>query len=343
MESRAPAPNQAGDRGRSRARWWMGLIKAALGVALLAALLVWGRIDLKALAALADAPSAVVIAIGLLLAQIPLAALRWGILLRAFGVAIPFGKLLHFVSIGLLAALFLFGPAGGDAVRGLYAWRAVGRGGGRVAASVLADRLFGLFALLSIALIFSLFNWHWMRQVPALAVLGTSLFLVFAAGMIGAGALFVAPRLTRPIEVALSRWPRAAELAMHLGSLILMLRTNPLRLGAAFGLALLLQIFCVVAVVVLAQAIKIGSLGVTDYMFAVPLTLVVNSLPITPNGLGVGEIAFDQICRWLEAVPSDAAYSSIFFAFRSVSIVVSLIGLVSFVIYRKAARLEPTQ
>ena len=53
-------------------------------------------------------------------------------------------------------------------------------------------------------------------------------------------------------------------------------------------------------------------------MFAVPLTLVVNALPLTPSGLGVGEAAFDQICRWLEPVPSGAAYSTFFSPFESV-------------------------
>jgi uncharacterized membrane protein YbhN (UPF0104 family) len=72
-------------------------------------------------------------------------------------------------------------------------------------------------------------------------------------------------------------------------------------------------------------------------MFAVPLTLVANALPLTPSGLGVGEAAFDQICRWLEPTPSGAAYSSIFFAFRLVSTLTCIPGLISLAIYRNAA------
>jgi glycosyltransferase 2 family protein len=74
----------------------------------------------------------------------------------------------------------------------------------------------------------------------------------------------------------------------------------------------------------------------------VPLTLVANALPLTPNGIGIGEAAFDQICRWLEPVPSGAAYSSIFFAYRTISMLASLPGLVSFVIYRNKTASDPS-
>ncbi len=93
----------------------------------------------------------------------------------------------------------------------------------------------------------------------------------------------------------------------------------------------------------LAEAIKIGMLSAVDYMFAVPLTLIVNALPLTPSGIGVGEAAFDQICRWLEPTPSGAAYSSIFFAFRVVSTLTCIPGLISLALYRNAARSSPMQ
>jgi hypothetical protein len=71
----------------------------------------------------------------------------------------------------------------------------------------------------------------------------------------------------------------------------------------------------------------------------VPLTLVANSLPLTPNGIGIGEAAFDQICHLMERVPSGAAYSSIFFALRAVSVLASLPGFVSFALYRNEDKL----
>src|SRR6516162_1424042 len=326
MESRAPALKQT-DRVLARRRLWTNLAKTALGVTLLAALVFWGRIDLNVLLELAAAPWAVATCLALLFLALPLAALRWGIFLRALGVSIPFVNLFHFVAIGVLTNVLLLGSAGGDAVRGLYAWRALGRSGGRVAVSVLADRLSSLFAVLFISLAFSLFYWRQMQQVPALAALGMSIVVAAVASVAGACLLFAAPDLTRPIEARLSRWPMLVDLLAQARGMILMLRTEPFSLLAAFALALATQILTVFAVAV----------------FAVPFTLIVNALPLTPSGIGVGKAAFDQICRWLEPTPSGAAYSSIFFAFRVVSTLTCIPGLISLAIYRNAARSNPMQ
>jgi uncharacterized protein (TIRG00374 family) len=338
MKSRAPALEQAASRALARRRWWSSLARIALGLAMLAALVFWGQIDPRALLELSAAPLAVVICLVLLCVALPVAALRWSILLRALGVSIPFVNVFHFVAIGLMANVLLLGSAGGDAIRGIYAWRALGRSGGRVAVSVLADRLFALFAVLFISLAFSLLHWHHMQQVPALAALGISIIAAATACVIGTCILFAAPNLMRSLELVLSRWPLIAKLFVQVHQLILMLRSNPLSLLAAFALALVTQILTVFGVLVIAEAIKIGVLRLADYMFAVPLTLIVNALPLTPSGIGVGEAAFDQICRWLEPTSSGAAYSSIFFAFRIVSTLTCVPGLISLVIYRKSAR-----
>jgi uncharacterized protein (TIRG00374 family) len=342
MESRAPALKQT-DRVLARRRLWTNLAKTALGVTLLAALIFWGKIDLNVLLELTAAPWAVVTCLALLFLALPIAAFRWGIFLRALGVSIPFVNLFHFVAIGILTNVLLLGSAGGDAVRGLYAWRALGGSGGRVAASVLADRLVTLLAVVFISLAFTLLYWRYMKQVPALAALGTSIIVVAAACIMAICMLFAAPDLIRPLEVALLRWPLLANLLVQMRQIILTLRRSPLSLMAAFALALVTQVLTIFAVLAVAEAVKIGVLSAADYMFAVPLTLIVNALPLTPSGIGVGEAAFDQICRWLEPIPSGAAYSSIFFAFRVVSTLTCIPGLISIAIYRNTARSGPMQ
>jgi uncharacterized protein (TIRG00374 family) len=340
MESREQARAKTHSRASTLRSWLIGLAKMALGIALLVALVVWGQIDLRSLLQLT--PFAVATCLAILLLSIPVAAVRWAILLRVVGVSIRVVDLLHFVAIGVLTNVLLLGSIGGDAVRGLYAWRAVGHSGSRVAMSILADRVFGLLAVLFMSLIFSLLYWNRMQQVPALAALGTSIIAAAAASVVAAGVLFAVPDLTRPLEARLLRWPRIARLVAELRQMTLMLRTSPLALSAVFALALATQILAVFAVVVVAEALKIGALSVTDYMFAVPLTLVANALPLTPSGIGVGEAAFDQICRWLEPTPSGAAYSSIFFAFRLVSTLTCIPGLISLAVYRNTARSRST-
>jgi uncharacterized protein (TIRG00374 family) len=341
MESSPPANTPAEHIGVARrSRLLSTIAKTALGLALLAGLFIWGQIDLRSLAQLADNPTAVAGCLALLLVTLPLAAIRWGVLLRVLGVSISFVNLLHFVGIGVLTTTVLFGTMGGDAVRGLYAWRAVGGTGDRVAVSVLADRVVSLLALLFLCLIFSVFKWHRIQQAPALVALSGSMVLAVVACVVAVGTLFAAPRLVLSFEIFLSRWPTIAAAFRRSREMILAFRTNPVALLSAFVLAVTIQVLVVFAMALLTDALKVGTLDMADLMLAVPLTLAVNALPLTPGGIGIGEAAFDQICHWLEPVPTGAAYSSIFFAYRIILSLTCIPGLVSLVIYRNAARSE---
>ncbi len=340
MESKPPTLTTTAPAATRRTGLWTGVAKMALGVALLAALVYWGQIDFRSLARLAGDLPVLAGCLAILLLTLPVAALRWSILLRALGAPISFVNVLHFVCIGMLTNTFLLGSVGGDAVRGLYAWRAVGGAGGRVAISLLADRLFGLFAVLLLCSAFSLFNWRRMLEVPALAALGISTVVAAAACIAGLAALLGAPRLVAWLETSLARWPSIADALRRSRELLMRLRASPLTLLGALMTALIIQFLIVFAVALLADALNIGSLGAMDFLLAVPLTLAVNALPLTPGGIGIGEAAFDQICRWLEPVPTGAAYSSIFFACRIILALTGLPGLISLVVYRNTARSE---
>jgi uncharacterized protein (TIRG00374 family) len=337
MESSARPPDAAEESARRTARWWPGLLKGAAGVALLAALYLWGRIDLAALAGLVSEPWTVALCTLVLFLTLPLSALRWGLLLRALGISIGFSKLFHFVGIGMVVNLFLLGSMGGDAARGIYAWRAAGGASARIAISLVADRLIGLIALVSIAALFAAFNWHRMQHVPALAALGLLLFALLAAVVAGAALLLLGSRLVGSVERWLSAWPRLALLFGNVRDLLSLVLTHPGRLVAAFALALAIHACVVAGAIIIAGATGIGRLAPADYVFAMPLTLVANAVPLTPNGIGVGEAAFDQICRWLEPEPSGAAYSSVFFALRVIAMLACLPGFVSFALYRNRA------
>jgi glycosyltransferase 2 family protein len=161
-----------------------------------------------------------------------------------------------------------------------------------------------------------------------------AILLFLAAAIAGVCSLFYSLRSAPAGEGRLSRWPRLAGLVGRARNLILLVRTRPWHLLAAFALSLVIHACVVTSIVMVAAAAGIGELATSDYMFAVPLTLVANAVPLTPNGIGVGEAAFDQICRWLEPVPTGAAYSSIFLAFRAICMLACLPGFASLALYR---------
>ena len=328
MESGA----QPGARPTGARISWTDVAKAAAGVVLVVALIQWGHIDFGALGNLLGSPAALLACGVLVVTMIPLGALRWAVLLRAFELHLPFSRVFHYFSVGMVLNLFMLGTVGGDSLRTLLAWRALGRDGAKVAISVAGDRIAGLLALMTLALSALAYNWRWAQSVVALAALGTLLALAYLVLLGGILAVAVMPALVERVAQPLSRWPRLAPLIQQIRDVAFAVRSRPGALLAVFALALLVQSLGVLAVLVIAATIDIGRLTTADYLFAVPVSFVANALPLTPNGLGVGEATFDQICRWLEPVPSGAAYSSIFFAFRAVSMLGVLCGLVSFVI-----------
>jgi uncharacterized protein (TIRG00374 family) len=318
----------------------VGLVRMGAGIAALCLLFLFSRIDFKALTGLAHDPAAVV-CIALVFSTLPIAALRWAILLRILGFDIAFSKLYHVIAITNFLNAFFIGPLGGDLTRAIYIWRVVGHSSAGVASSIVADRLLGLLSAFFIATLYVIFNWSWMKDIPALFTLASSVVLGFSGMTVGAAAILIAPAFIGRVENSLSHWPRIASLFGWTRDTVQLIRRSPMALLCTLALALLSQALTVAAVMVVGKALGAETLGTADYMLAVPVTLVANTLPITPNGLGIGEAAFDQICRWLVNIPQHVAYSSIFFAFRLLGLVASLSGLISLFMYRNSAGVEP--
>jgi glycosyltransferase 2 family protein len=161
-----------------------------------------------------------------------------------------------------------------------------------------------------------------------------SVLLAFVAMVVAALALMLAPNVLDRLQPLLAGRPRLAALLSQIGAVILAFRRNLPAAAAAFAVALVGGTINILAIAVLAAALQVGSLGMLDYLVATPLAMLANALPLTPGGLGVGEVAFDQVCTWLDVTRSGSGYAGAFFAFRAVSMVVMLVGLVSFIVHR---------
>lgn len=316
----------------SRGIW--GIARILIGVAVLVALYYSGNLDFKALAALSRAPWTVVASGALVLVTLPLLTLRWAILLRALDIAIPFVPLFRIICISTFASQVLFGPSSADAVRGIYAWRILRRGAGRVAISILVDRVVGLFALIILATAFVTLGWDRLREVPQLRLLALSLVACVIVGIVLGAVLLAAPSLLSWNSPALHRHHRVKRFLNQIRDVLTAFRRRPTAVSLVLLLSLMIQSSTLLAFSIIARSLHIGDLSLFDIAVAAPLAMVANILPFTPGGLGVGEAAFDQLCRWLAPVPGLTPYASIFFTFRAISMVTLIPGPISFVAHR---------
>lgn len=243
-------------------------------------------------------PATFALAAALIAANVVVAALRWRILLRAYGATRipPFARLTYLYFVAFFYNNYLPGAVAGDVGRGVVTRDAFdGEGAAGALSVVLVERalgLFGLFALLGIGL------------ATAGRALDTGALAWWTAlGCAGSCALVAAIPLSR-------------RLAPHLpGPLARIAAKLPaLHDARAFALALALSV-ATQALVVLAGWVLLAALAdlsLTASLLIVPLGAATTFLPITVGGAGAREAVYVALCGRLFGMPeADALAASL--------------------------------
>ena len=103
---------------------------------------------------------------------------------------------------------------------------------------------------------------------------------------------------------------------------------SPGKLFQAFSLSLMIHAFVFVGMMVLGASMNMEELTAMGYAFSTFCGVVSNQLPITPGGIGVGEVAFDRVSNLLIANTSVAGFGTVFLGFRVFSLGAICLGLV---------------
>ncbi|GIW73011.1 MAG: hypothetical protein KatS3mg102_2553 [Planctomycetota bacterium] len=330
----ARGPTACGQRARS-------ILKLALAGALLWWLLASGRLEPGQLRRVLASGSALGLAIAVIGAGLLVMALRWWLLLRAVEVRLGFGRTLALAMIGHFFNTFLPGGAGGDAARMLYVAReAAPRQKLEAATTVAIDRLLGLASLVLVFLLGCAAQLaSGQEQVLARLLAPLEDWLVVLAAAAGALALAVAaalhPRVhgSARLRGALGRLPGA-------GAGLRVMRTflRTARSGRTVLLALLLSVAVHLAIVgcFLAFGRALGdTLGIAQYATIVPLGLLINAIPGPPQGLGVGELAFETLFG-LATGTAGSVGTEVCLAWRLVQNGWNLVGGLFYVTFRSA-------
>ena len=304
---------------------------AGLSIALL---IYFGLLRFDVLADLYDRPARVVICGLLLLATIPLGALRWHALLRCQGFLLPFRKTFQVVMVGQFFNTFLPGAYGGDIVRAGYIYHGARRQAGRLLMSILADRLSGLAGLISLGIAAQ------VALPSAIALRLSAAMLMLAIAVVA--LLFALPTLGRSAAAALqsSNSPLAKRLGSRGLSLLKQIATasrtyrqRPDILIGAVVLSALQFTLALLAFVVLAHAFDFATAASTTIAYAGVVSLVANSIPLTPGGIGLGEAAFANTILLVEPLAT-GPYATVFLASRALTLLLNLLGGFVFLAYR---------
>lgn len=217
-------------------------------------------------------------ALGILLIQVGLSALKWRLILRAEGHSEPYGALLRIYLTGSFFSLFLPTSFGGDVYRVAALRKTVQVAKGT--ASVLFDRITGLSALLAIAMVGIVA----VAESPAIAALAAT------ALMLGIGTFFALnTELAARSLTALEKYAALSFLVKLVRS-FQAYRRNWRMVIAASMIALLFQFNIVIVNYCYVLALGLD-IPFEVLVMVIPLAYLTEVLPISINGIGVRESA----------------------------------------------------
>ncbi|RMH51260.1 MAG: UPF0104 family protein [Zetaproteobacteria bacterium] len=248
-------------------------LKFGVSLAVLAGLAWW--VDLSAVARqLGGADSRWVgAALACLLLSYCISGVRWAVIARGLGLEVSTRRKVRLFFVGAFTSLFLPSIVGGDVVRGVLLARGGGRSGVGVeaAASVLLDRINGLYALVAVVSgCLPFFDW------PQALWLGWS---ALVAGM----------------AVVMVGWPWLHRRLPARPGWLHRLPLDGARFGRAWwlalGLSLLIQLIMVQIHLLLGMALGLP-FGWPAYGVMAGLVALLSMVPLSLNGLGLRESGY---------------------------------------------------
>lgn len=227
-----------------------------------------------------------------------LIAARWRLLARWLGLAVPIGLAVRAVFLGFFGSQILPSTVGADLVRGYVLAQHTGAIR-RVAASVIADRLVGLFAL---SLLFALFN-PVAPQLPAPYAGLVAPAALFAFGAALLAFLLACTGITPGVGARPLR--RLRELAAVDG-----VKFDARRIAGALALGFAIHALAIVTASLVARAYGVEpSLGV--WVSIIPLSMLASAVPVSIAGWGVREGAIILLAAPLGVPPAEALLVSL--------------------------------
>lgn len=260
-----------------------------------------------------------------LVVTIGAAAVRWTVLLRAYGISVPPLRAAALQLMGLFFNAVIPGNLGGDFVKNLYVVR------GRpvdVVALAVTERLLGMIALIWAGWLLTLANAGYVLGQPALAP-WLGILTILALGSVAAPVVVVLllPRLLPKGLPGL-----LGGIIRQLGAAVQVLRDKPKSGVIVFLISLFihtgnLSYFYLITSALLGTAPPFSAVSVVF-----PVGTLTLMLPVSVAGVGVGHMAFDQL---FSAVGLTGGANA-FHAFIVGDIGPTLLGAIPYLVLRRS-------
>ena len=271
--------------------------------------------------------SRLLIAIVLYIVIVFISCLRWQELLKGQDICLPFFKTLELNFIGLFFNTFMPSLTGGDVVKAYYVSKHTDQRL-EAATTVLIDRIVGMFALLTIGAVASLYAVSDPQiRKPAISIV--MLFLIIIVLTIG----FFNKRLMKKIsfDVKKERWQKVVISLKRIYSAFYIYRVKKGLLVKVFLMSIIMQLMFVLINYQIALGLGLD-VSMKYFFLFIPIIAVISAVPITFAGWGLGESMYKYFFGLVTGTCGLAVTMSIIV--RLITLILNLFGGIFYIFHK---------
>lgn len=251
-------------------------------------------------------------------------AFRWWLILKSFNFKVQLYEIVKITYIGAFFNNVLFGAYGGDLVKGYYIYK-LSKNSLKSTLTILFDRCIGFLGLFLIGFFSSII----IFREEFLLLINIKLILILSLSIIILTSLFYIIILNKKKLFSI-------KINKYFDYLNLYLRENKMNLFFFIFLSSVLFSIVHFSVYLISDLIFYFELGIKKIFFLNFFTTLVNAIPITPGGLGIGEITFVNINKFIFINESSINnIANVIILYRIINLVVCLPGAVIYIFQKK--------
>jgi len=310
------------------------ILKISVAIGLLAFLFHSGALDLSKLSEVktgwiwlipASMPFPVILTCGVI-------RLRW--LLAAQEIYIGYYNVIRYTCIGQFFSVCLPGVTSGDIIKAGYLARDVGKPAASILAVIL-DRVVGLISLMLFTLLMILFNLHSILSVEPLKKIAFFVFVIVGGCTIA--AMFVFKKSNgEDIASAPGGSQQKIGILASLRQAVTIYRYKRACIFKCMAISMVSHVSTILGIYCLGRALKESLIGLRELSYLAPLGLVINAIPASIGGWGIGEWGLGFLYKLMK---SDNG-ASVMLIFHVLFTLGSLMCGIFYLLEKKSSRLS---
>jgi uncharacterized protein (TIRG00374 family) len=270
----------------------------------------------------------------LVLIAISLNYTRWYLLVRALGLEFRLRDAFRLGSIGMLINQVLpAGSIGGDLFKAVFIAREQPGRRTEAIASILIDRVVGLYAMTLVASAGYLLGSQTTTLSASVDAIGRFVVGVAIVGTISILLLMTPVFTSEMVQDVFGRMPLVGSTARRLVAAAGAYRSERRYLFAGIILSCCTHTIFVTSFWCIARGLPVTAPSLANMFVIGPMSMAAGALPLTPGGLGVLEAALDQLFIEVGAQAGDGFIVAL--TFRVMTYVMAAVGGVYYLAARK--------